>query len=215
MPEPLDALLERLFVLPPVAVYGLIGALAAVENVFPPIPADTAVGFGAFLTHHGTVSAIGVFGVTWVANVGSAMAVYAAGRLLGRPFFTGRTGRRLIDTARLARIERLYRDHGLWGIFLSRFVPGVRAVVPPFAGIAGLGTVRAAVPIAAASAVWYGIIIVVVASTASTIEDVLRLITRLNWALLAVALTAGGAGVAFVWRRRAALRRRRTPDDGA
>jgi membrane protein DedA with SNARE-associated domain len=206
----LETLLERLFVLPPLAVYGLVGALAAIENVFPPVPADTAVGFGAFLSHHGTVSAVGVFAVTWAANVASASAVYGAGRMVGRPFFTGRIGRRLLDPGRLGRIERLYRDHGLWGIFLSRFVPGVRAVVPPFAGIAGLGAIRAIVPIAAASAVWYGLLTIVIASMAGRIEDVVRLVTRLNWTLLTAALVAGGVAVILArHRRRTASRRGR------
>jgi len=205
----LETLLERLFVLPPLAVYGLVGALAAIENVFPPVPADTAVGFGAFLSHHGTVSAVGVFAVTWAANVASASAVYGAGRMVGRPFFTGRIGRRLLDPDRLGRIERLYRDHGLWGIFLSRFVPGVRAVVPPFAGIAGLGAIRAIVPIAAASAVWYGLLTIVIASMAGRIEDVVRLVTRLNWTLLTAALVTGGGAVILARRRRTASRRGR------
>ena len=183
-------------------MYGLIGALAAIENLIPPIPADTAVGFGAFLSHRGTVSALGIFAVTWTANVGSACAVYIAGRTLGRQFFTGRIGRRLIHPRRLARIEHLYQAHGAWGIFLSRFVPGVRAVVPPFAGIARLGAVRALVPVAAASAIWYGLLTAVVATAAGTIEEVARLVARLNWALLLVALVAVLVGVVTARRRR-------------
>lgn len=170
----------------------------------PPIPADTAVGFGAFLSHRGTVSAAGVFAVTWTANVGSACAVYAAGRTLGRPFFTGRIGQRLIHPRRLARIEQLYKAHGAWGIFLSRFVPGVRAVVPPFAGIAGVGAVRALLPVAAASAIWYGLLTAVVATAAGTIEEVVRLVSHLNWGLLIVALAAATVGVVTVRRRRRA-----------
>ena len=38
-PDLLQALIDRLVALPPGAVYVVIGALAAAENVFPPVPA--------------------------------------------------------------------------------------------------------------------------------------------------------------------------------
>ncbi|NIN50234.1 MAG: hypothetical protein GTN62_09005 [Gemmatimonadales bacterium] len=191
--------------LPDVAVYALIGGLAAVENVFPPVPADTAVGVGAFLSHRGSVVASAVFAITWTANVGAATAVYLAGRTLGRQFFRGRLGRRLLHPRRLRRMEQLYRRHGAWGIFLSRFIPGVRAVVPPFAGIAKLGAVRALVPMAMASGIWYGVLTYVVAKMAGQIEDVARLVAGLNWGAIVVALVLGGGiawGIYVRWRAR-------------
>jgi membrane protein DedA with SNARE-associated domain len=191
VPELLDTLLAWLLTLSPSTVYMVVGGLSALENVFPPVPADTAVGVGAFLSHRGSVSALAVFAVTLASNIVAATAVYLAGRLLGRPFFTGRLGRRLLRPDRLARIERLYDDYGIWGIFFSRFVPGVRAVVPPFAGIAGLSAPRALIPMIAASAIWYGLLTAVIASAAGQIEDVVRLVARLNWSLFAVAIIAG------------------------
>jgi len=202
VPELIESLLERLASLPPSTVYIVVGGLSAVENVFPPIPADTAVGIGAFLSHRGTVSALAVFGITWVSNVTAASAVYLAGRVLGRPFFTGRLGRHLLRPDRLERIERLYHDHGAWGIFLSRFVPGVRAVVPPFAGVAGLGAFRAIMPMALASGIWYGLLTALVASAAGQIEDVVRLVAGLNWTLFGATLIAAAAVAVAVRRRR-------------
>jgi membrane protein DedA with SNARE-associated domain len=202
VPELIDTLLAWLLTLPPSTVYIVVGGLSALENVFPPVPADTAVGIGAFLSHRGNVSALAVFGVTLASNVIAATAVYVAGRRLGRPFFTGRLGRRLLRPTRLERIERLYHDYGTWGIFLSRFVPGVRAVVPPFAGIAGLSAPRAIVPMAAASAIWYGLLTAAVASVADTIEDVVRVVARLNWSLLLVGATGAIALTVVVLSRR-------------
>ena len=66
--------------LPPGPLYGLIAALAAVENVFPPVPADTAVALGAFLAGRGIMDPWVVFGLTWTANVGSGAVVYALAR---------------------------------------------------------------------------------------------------------------------------------------
>ena len=158
----------------------MVGALAAVENVFPPVPADTAVVLGAFLSAGGAVSAWSIFLITWVANVSSATAVYVAARVVGRPFFRGRTGGRLLRPAALARIERLYERHGAWAIFLSRFVPGVRAVVPPFAGVAGLGALRALVPVALASGLWYGALTFFAALTIRNVGQIGAFVTRVN-----------------------------------
>jgi membrane protein DedA with SNARE-associated domain len=200
-PSLFDTLLGQLLSLPNVAVYVVIGAMAAVENVFPPVPADTAVAIGALLSYHGSIKASTVFGITWAANVFAATAVYAAGRTLGRHFFTGRLGRRLLHPQRLQRMEDLYRRHGVWGVFVSRFIPGVRAVVPPFAGIARLGVLRAIVPLAIASGIWYGLLTFVIARFARQIEDVVRIVTGLNWIVLALALSAVGV-VVWVTRRR-------------
>lgn len=147
--------------------------------------------------------AVGVFAVTWTANVTSAAAVYGAGRVWGRAFFRGRLGQRLLPARHLQRIEGLYQRHGSLGVFLSRFVPALRAVVPPFAGIAGLPVRRALVPIALASAIWYGTLTWLVASFAQKIEDVARIVTGINWV---AAITVGVLVMVVVVQ---ALRRRR------
>jgi membrane protein DedA with SNARE-associated domain len=211
--ELFDTVLDRLLTLPGWAVYATVGGLAAVENVFPPVPADVAVGLGAFLSGHGTVLATMVFMVTWVANVTSATAVYVAGRTLGRSFFAGRLGRRLLRPRHLETIERLYDGYGSWGIFVSRFIPAVRAVVPPFAGIANLSAPRTIIPLAAASAVWYGSLTVLVAATAGQIEDAIRLVSQLNWAVLALGLIAI-AVLLVLWRRHRHHEGRGTPENG-
>lgn len=210
MPELIEYIINALLGLSPTAVYTIIGVLAGVENVFPPVPADTAVAIGAFLSTGGHISAQVVFAVTWVANVTGAIAVYAAGRTIGRPFFQGRLGRRLLNPGAMVRLELLYRNYGTWGIFVSRFVPGLRAVVPPFAGVANLGTLRVVLPLVVASGLWYGALTFVAATAVREIDGILEFARRLSVAgvVSAVALVAV---VVFVWRRR---RRRRLAEDG-
>ena len=41
---------------------------------------------------------------------------------------------------------------------MSRFLPGVRAIVPPVAGALGVGPLRAAVAMGVPSGLWYGAI---------------------------------------------------------
>ncbi len=210
MPELIEDILNALLGLPPTAVYAIIGVLAGAENVFPLVPADTAVAIGAFLSAGGRISAQTVFAVTWIANVVGAIMVYAAGRTIGRPFFKGRLGRRLLNPGAMVRLELLYRNYGTWGIFASRFIPGLRAVVPPFAGVANLGTLRVVLPLAVASGLWYGVLTFVAATAVREIDEIIEFARGFS---LASIVSAGVlvAVVVFAWRRR---RRRRLAEDG-
>ncbi|GBD33344.1 putative membrane protein [bacterium HR33] len=161
------------------------------------MPADTAVALGAFLSQGGVISAPAVFLITWVSNVTSATAVYAAGRTVGRSFFTGRVGRQLLHPERLRKLERLYDRHGTWGLFLSRFIPAVRAVVPPFAGIARLSWPRYLAAVAVASGIWYGTLTYVAATLLERLDDVGRLLRQINLIAAGAALLA--AGLLVVW----------------
>ena len=155
------------------------------------------------------MSAWAVFGVTWAANVGSASAVYLAARTAGRAFFRGKVGNRLVKPESMARIEAIYERHGTWGIFLSRFIPGVRAVIPPFAGVANLGWVRSLVPVAFASGIWYGTLTYVAANLILRLDDVFVFVSRMNRAAILVALVLVfglTAWIIRVWLRRKAVR---------
>ena len=174
--------------LPPGPLYGLITALAALENFIPPLPADTAVALGAFLAGRGRLNLWTVFGLTWVANVASASLVYWLARRYGREFFKGPTGRRLLTPPVLAHIEAQYQRHGTYGIFVSRLLPVWRAVVPPFAGIAGLSAPRALIPLALASALWYGLLTVLVATLGTNLDAVVAVLGHVNWVLGATAV---------------------------
>jgi len=166
----------------------VIGILAASENVFPPLPADTVIAIGAFLSNEGVVSLGSVIGVTWGANALSAIVVYLVARRWGRPLFKGPLGRRLIKPKAMARLERAYERHGVWGVFGSRFIPGVRAVVPPFAGIVGLKPRQTVIPLLIASLLWYGTLAILAATLIPEVEEIARVVRTMNIAGLAAGL---------------------------
>jgi membrane protein DedA with SNARE-associated domain len=152
-----EAFLDRLAAMPVPALYAALAVVAALENVFPPVPADTVVAFGSFLAARGQGTALGVFLTTWSGNVVGAMLIYAVGRRYGaEPLERRLLGERAAEAE--SRLIALYRKYGLAALFLSRFLPGVRAIVPPLAGALRVPVVRAAVAMGAASAVWYGAI---------------------------------------------------------
>jgi membrane protein DedA with SNARE-associated domain/uncharacterized tellurite resistance protein B-like protein len=193
--------------LPPAAVYVVLALLAAVENVLPPVPSDAAVALGAFLTNRGLTTPVGVFLVTWTANLAGAAGVYYASKRYGRRLFATRTGRRLLAPRSLAIIEREYLRFGVAGIFVSRFLPGLRAVVPPFAGLVGLSPARTFIPMALASAIWYGGLIVLATLIGSNWERINQIILGINRTLgIAALVLIAVATVAYLIRRR---RRRR------
>jgi len=117
-------------------VYGGQSSVAAVENVFPPVPADTVVALGSFLAARGRGSVLAAFLATWIGNVGGAMIMYG----LGRRYGAAKLEQRLLgDKAPGAehRLGQMYGRYGVIALFASRFIPGVRALVPPFAGAPG------------------------------------------------------------------------------
>ena len=74
----LERLLDALASLPLVPTYLVLMALSALENVFPPVPADTAVALGAFLARRGEISVVPLAVLCWLANLASACGTYLA-----------------------------------------------------------------------------------------------------------------------------------------
>lgn len=183
-------------------MYIVLALLAAVENVMPPVPSDAAVALGAFLSHRGLTTPLMVFLVTWCANLVGAGAVYVAARRYGRRLFASPTGRRLLAPRSLAIIEREYLRFGTVGIFLSRFLPGIRAVVPPFAGLVGLGVARTLIPMGIASAIWYGGITALGAYIGSEWERIVRIVAGVNRTLGIATAVVAVAGIAWYLVRR-------------
>ena len=196
----LESILQTLLGLPPVWLYLFLGLGAAAENVAPPVPADTFVLLGGFLAAQGRASLAGVFLSTWVFNCAGSFTMYALARRYGRGVFDTRAGRFLLRPRQLAKLDALYAAHGEIIIFVSRFVPGFRALVPVFAGITRLGAGRALAPIAVASAIWYGALIAIGTLLGRNWEWVLRTVGSVNRALVVAALLLA-ALVAWAWWR--------------
>ena len=157
----MSQLLDWVAALPDAALYAILFAAGTIENIFPPFPSDVVIAFGGLLlAQSARGSMLGVFLSVWVSNVASAMAVYALGRKYGAKRVEGWVGGKQVER-REARLKRLFDRFGMPAIFVSRFVPGVRAIVPAFAGALKLSPVWVTVMVATASAIWYGTITVV------------------------------------------------------
>lgn len=153
----LDTLMGWLGDLQLTTLYVAIAGLSAFENFFPPFPSDAVIAFGSFLAarSHGSPFVVLVLG--WFGNVAGATATYILGRRYGGKAFLRRIEKYAGPTAE-DRIRTLYKKYGFAGLFVSRFLPGVRAIVPPFAGAIKLPAFGVILSIASASAVWFGLI---------------------------------------------------------
>jgi len=203
----MEQILTYLASLSHVLLHVALGAGAAVENVVPMVPADTVILLGGFLAGTGLAEPWTVFLVVWSANVASALVVYAAGWHYGRAFFRKGLGRRVLNPDQMDRMDVFYRRWGVVAIFMTRFLPGLRAVVPVFAGVSHHPPLGVAVPLAGASAIWYGALVWLGATAGRNLDTILRVLQGTNRLLLAVSvLLVAAVGLGW-WRTRARRRK--------
>lgn len=196
-----DRFLEWMTGLPPFSVYAILIGLSAVENVFPPVPADVALVLGAFLARRGLTSAPLLGLLCWIANTASSAGMYFFARRKGRAFFETGLPSRLMPPKVVQVLEEAYARRGMLGIFISRFLPGVRAAVTPFAGLVGMPPARALVPAATASFIWYTFLVVAGTALGLSWEKARGMVESLTQVLgwLGAAVTV--AIVVWLWRR--------------
>jgi membrane protein DedA with SNARE-associated domain len=199
-----QGVLDWLSGLPPAALYAALAVVSAAENVFPPLPADTVVAFGAFLAARGQATLLGAFLATWFGNVSGALLVYMLGRRYGARY-AHQWMTRFGGARRESRLQAMYERRGILALFLSRFIPGLRALVPPFAGAVHIPPLRATLAIAIASGIWYGIVTWIAYRVGSDWDALQQ---RLRGAGATAALIAGAvAALATAWYL---IRRRRS-----
>jgi membrane protein DedA with SNARE-associated domain len=207
-----EALLAWFGELPVTALYLSITVVSAIENVFPPFPADITVAFGSFLAARGKGSPYSSFLAAWLGNLASAGLMYHVGSRYGSSALMTRLEKWGGKGAE-ARLQSLYARFGIPALFVARFLPGVRALVPPFAGAMKLPVVPVSIAVAAASGIWFAFV-TWIAFSAGLEWDVLR--DRIahassiagGFALVVVVLAAG-----FFFFRRARNKHTARPTD--
>jgi membrane protein DedA with SNARE-associated domain len=199
-----DELFLWLTALPPLALYASAFALAFVESVFPPFPADMGIAICAFVAAPGEAS----LGVTYASvlfgNVGGAAVTYGLARRYGATGLKARMAKHgwLEDEEKL---ERMYAKYGIVGMFIGRFIPGVRGVVPMVAGAMRVGAWRTMSVVAVAAAAWYGLLTGIAYRVGDNWDEYSRQITALGKAGTVAGAVLGAIGIGFgvwLWRRK-------------
>jgi Uncharacterized membrane-associated protein len=153
----LNAISNWISTIPVGALYALLGATAFIEGIFPPIPADVVVALGSFLAARRGANLELTAASIVVGSVAGAMVVYAAARRFGANWLHARLRKAGIDNLE-RRLEVMYSHYGMTALFVSRFLPGLRAITPPMAGATRVPPIRTALVFLLASSIWYGAI---------------------------------------------------------
>jgi membrane protein DedA with SNARE-associated domain len=190
--------------LPLGSLYTAIFALSAFENFFPPFPSDAVIAIGSLLADRAHGSPFTVFLLGWAGNVAGAGVTYTLGRKFGAKVFLRRIERFAGPDAE-DRIRKLHKKYGVVGLFVSRFLPGVRAIVPPFAGAMRLPAFRVMFSVGAASAVWFALITFLAFRAGDNWDLLQKYMVRSGKVAGAVAILIVLVAVGFwLWRRRKA-----------
>lgn len=200
--ETILEVLRVLTTLPAWLIYLILGLGAAVENIVPPVPADTFVLAGALLAARGAADPWLVFLATWSLNSISAVGMYAVARRYGRRFFGMPIARWVLREHQLEQLGGFYIKYGVPAIFVSRFLPAWRAVVPVFAGISGMTAWKVVPPVVVASGLWYGMLVYFGAVMGRNLGSILATFESVNSILLWIALVLIAGAVVWWWRSR-------------
>jgi membrane protein DedA with SNARE-associated domain len=149
----MDKLLGYLDSLPNYLVYVALGLSSFVENLFPPVPGDTIVVFGAFLVGIGKLNLFWAYFSTTLGSLSGFMSLFWIGRYLGRRFFIERDYR-FIKAKDIIKAEEWFRKYGYFLIGLNRFIPAIRSVISVAGGISGLSGTKVSILALLSCAVW-------------------------------------------------------------
>jgi membrane protein DedA with SNARE-associated domain len=120
--------------------------------------------------------------------------MYAVGRRHGSAWMRKRFPA-LVDEKNERRLRELHGRYGAGALVLSRFIPGVRALVPPFAGALRLSPASTIASIAVASGIWYGLVSYLAFRAGADWNALTAMVTHYGrlTALVAAALVGVGA----------------------
>lgn len=183
-----------------------VGALIALENLFPPLPSEVILPLAGFRAEAGDLNVV----LAWVAaTIGAlvgALILYALGALVGyerlyalagRPWFV------VLGQRDLERGDRFFERHGGKVVLLGRCVPLVRSVVSVPAGLARFSLPKFILYTAIGSGVWNAVFIAAGWQLGENWDRVERWIAPVSYVVVA----ALAAGLVFLAVRK--LRRRR------
>jgi len=198
-----NSVLAWLASLPPATLYIILALVSATENFLPPIPADVIVAFGSFLAARANRSPVPTIIAVVVGNVGGALAMLAIGRRFGAEWIHRHLNRVMGESAE-QRVQHWYNQYGLPALFLSRFLPGIRAVVPPLAGAIRIPLGGAIAAITIASTIWYAALALIAYRLGAEWEHIIDAIKRFQTvaAIAAGAIVVVGLIVWYILRRR-------------
>lgn len=163
-----------------------------IENIFPPIPGDTILIFGAYLVGRGNLSFSMALVTTLLGSVMGFMTLYVVGLKYGRGFMYSKQ-QTWFSPKSLKRVERLFTRWGYGVVFINRFLAGLRSVVGLFSGIGKLNIWKVILLSTASSLLWNGTLIWLGSSIGENWEQIGVYLKRYNTAVsILIVMIIGG-----------------------
>jgi membrane protein DedA with SNARE-associated domain len=184
-------LLLAVFTLPALEASTLLGVV---------VPGETAVLLGGVFAHHGSLPLATVMIAAALGAVVGDTVGYAVGARLGPKLGTGLAGRR---AEQWERARAFVRRHGAPAVFLGRWVPVLRALIPVIAGGSGLPYRSFALYNVTGGAVW-GVAVAGVGYVAAAAYGKATQVLGLAGAAVVVVFAVAAVGTALVRRYRRA-----------
>lgn len=145
-------------------LYLLIFAASFIEGVIPIMPGDVAAALLAFLAARSGGQLAPTITMVTSGSVLGGLLMWWIGRHFGAEWVARRVGKlgfgggeEQLEAAE-HRVEDAYRKYGWVALFVSRFLPGIRAVVPAVAGALRVPFWEVSIIFTLASGLWYGLI---------------------------------------------------------
>lgn len=181
-----------------------VGALVALETLFPPVPSEVVLPVAGFLAGQGHMALVTTIVAATVGSVVGAILLYALGARLGRPRLRRAIDAiPLVDRGDLERAESWFDRHGGMAVLTGRVIPVVRSLVSLPAGLERMSVPLFLVLTAVGSAVYNSVLVGAGYVLGDRWTDVGRYSDLLNWVVI------GGMAAALAWFVVARLRRNR------
>ncbi|MDX1535221.1 MAG: DedA family protein [Candidatus Spechtbacterales bacterium] len=116
--------------------YAGVFVLMALEGSFIPVPSEIILPFSGFLVFKGEFSLFAVALVGALGNIAGTVFTYSVSRFFGASFLYKYGKYFLVSHRDIDMANKLFKDHGVKIIFISRLIPGIRGFIPIPAGIA-------------------------------------------------------------------------------
>lgn len=137
--------------------YLIVFAMGVLENsafVGAVIPGDVVLLLAGFYVERTELDLAPVIALAFLGAVVGDTIGYAIGRYAGRRIVDRFGGGRLLPHERLQRVDRYFKEYGMWAVAIGRLAPVVRTVNTFAAGLARMPFAQYLGAVAIAAAVW-------------------------------------------------------------
>ena len=193
-----DSFLVYLNAQPPGWIYFFLFVGSFTENVFPPIPGDTLIVFGAYLAGVGVIDVWPAYVAMWIGSAVGCLLVYGIAYVKGRDFFL-RLEERYFEESKIAVAETWFERYGIRIVIFNRFLPTVRAFVGIVAGIIRMNPVRMTLYVLLGTFLWNSLLVYFGLMVGENWQLVIKVLQTYNQVVITIAVVIG---VVYFWMKR-------------